>query len=293
MTFDVVKERHLLLVGAGEILGITRESRFDVYTSKAVTLHEEPVGQFEVSHIRSTHCTCDGLTADLDLLAAVASPSGPGADTFYVHVESAGLRPAIRKAIEEENPADQFGRPQIDIEGAANSVDLTVAVNDSGNIVFRHHPSSVIGQHRLEGLCYELSAAPSDMGLVRRVLRAAAHFFKYLRNEPTTEGNRLRAFLEVRLHELEETNEIAIMNNKLVRVLKPTKQLVADANGSYSVMAAGPEEDPGTAQPYSIELVNHLQKNGLFVWVFFFDCTTLQIGECLRLLVLPFPRVLT
>ncbi|KAI0033891.1 hypothetical protein K488DRAFT_69563 [Vararia minispora EC-137] len=276
LTFDVVQEGHYIVLTAGEMLGVTPQMQFDVYTSKAISLYEECIGKFKVERVGSTSSHLKDIKTNLD--GAVASPSFASSDTFYVHVPNSTLRATIETAVSEESSEDRFGRSRIDTSGTASGSDLTLST-DGTNVCFLYQRSSNISQLGLERLIFTF---PSDAWRIRRVLRSGAHFFKFLQHEAPHGGVRLRDYVEVRLWELEETNDFTVgVDGKLKRVLehKHARPLERAASGAYEVLAATAGTYKEGARRYGIELMNRLQKDGLFVWAFLFDCSTLEIRQ--------------
>jgi hypothetical protein len=280
--FNVVTDGNALMVDAGEMLGIKPGTELAIYTSEteATSLLKSSVDQFRVvvDQVGSTTCRCSfkGAAArDHALEAAVASPTSPSQEPFFVVVASSAPLAVVEEAIDKENRADQLGRPRILIANAPDGADyIQIVAEKGGSLGFLHRSSSDVARYGVDHLIY---TAPPDPPIVRSVLRAAAHFFKFLRVEPSYTSFRLRDFVETRIYDLEEQG-FNILDGRVTRALNPKRRLELDTSDAYEVQAAQADEAPNKAVRYGIELAKKEELGGLFVWAFFFDCSTLEIS---------------
>jgi hypothetical protein len=275
LTFDVVKENGNLTLCAGEILGIIPGTEFAVYTSKVFTIHSTLLGNFVVEDVGVTTSSLKCTPAELDSVehnSAVASPTTHSQSNFSVHIADESILTCVEVAVAEESPEDQYGWPQLSTDYSADKADLILA--PSGNeISFLHSPSSEVGRLGLERLFFTL---PKDSQRVRRVLRAAAHFFKYLRHKP--QKNLLQSEVQVYLCELEETGDYEKGSAGFRCEMRSKRRLEPGKLGEIEVKAAKAGAPLTTA--YGIEIVNKDENTDLFAWAFFFDCSKLEISEC-------------
>ncbi|KAF7348381.1 hypothetical protein MSAN_01792100 [Mycena sanguinolenta] len=276
LTFDVVKENGNLTVCAGDILGITRGTEFAVYSSKMFTINSTLLGTFVVTATGGTtsslQCT-EAAFKSVEQNSAVASPAAHCQSQFSVHVADESIRSCVEVAVVEENPEDQYGRPQLSHDASADNTDLILRCSGTDEISFFHPPLSEVGKLGLERLHYTLPLNPSR---IRRVLRTAAHFFKYLRHVP--QQSLLCSNVEVHLCELEETDRYEKGLTGIRREMRAKPRLNPGKFGELEVKAAKPKAAITTAPAYGIELVNKSGIN-LFAWAFFFDCSTLEIRQ--------------
>ena len=276
-TFDVVKENGKLHLYAGAILGITIGTEFAVYSSKVSAISSTFLGNFIVDGVGATTSSLKCTPAEIASIehnTAVASPTTHFQSEFIVHVSDDSIRTCVEVAITEENPEDQYGRPQISADGSADNADLILRLRDN-EISFSHRPSSEVGKFGLDRLCFTV---PQHSSGIRRVLRAAAHFFKYLRHEPSEKL--FQSKVKVYLREFEYTGKYENRSNGLFPVIQLKDRLKQGNLGEVEVIAVETGANLTTAPKYGIEVVNEDQNTDLFAWAVFFDCSTLEISEC-------------
>ena len=276
LTFDVVKENGNLFLCAGAILGITPGTQFAVYTSKVFTITSTFIGNFIVTDVGTTTSSLKGTQAELDSVehnSAVASPTTHSQSKFSVHVADESILSCVKAAIAEETSEDQYGRPQLSTDGLADNADL-ILLPYGNEINFLHPPLSEVGKFGLGRLYFTL---PQDPSRIRRVLRAAAHFFKYLRHEPRQ--SLLQSEVKVYICELEETDDYESGPAGIRREMRSKRRLEPGKHGEIEVKVAEARVALTTAPAYGIEILNGDRNANLFAWAFFFDCSTLEISE--------------
>ncbi|KAH9485774.1 hypothetical protein JR316_0002689 [Psilocybe cubensis] len=278
-TFDVIKDNGKLILCAGGMVGVHTGTEYGVYTSKVFSINSTLIGNFVVGAVGATTSSLICSEEELKLIeyeSAVASPRVASPSKFFVHVGDDSIVSCVKDAIQRENPEDQFGRPQLcfDVTSPVDNLDwdLTLDIRD-GEIAFLYPKKSKVGKFGLDGLQFTLSL---DSPRVRRVLRSAAHFFDHL-NRESQSGN-LKDGVEVFLCELEDSSSYEIVNGKIRREMKFKRRLPTAAHGAYEVEAAMAGSQSNSIPAYGIEIVNKT-KFPLFAWVFFFDCSTLEIGS--------------
>ncbi|PPQ91266.1 hypothetical protein CVT25_006383 [Psilocybe cyanescens] len=275
-TYDVIKENGRLILCAGEILGIIPNTEFAVYTSKVFTINSTLLGNFIVDSVGTTTSSLKCTPAEFELIehdSAVASPTTPSQNKFSVHVADGSICSCVEVAIAKENPEDRCGRPQLNTDGPSNNLDLILGLS-GGEVNFFYPPLSKVGTLGLERLHFTF---PPDPTLICRVLRSAAHFFMYLNHRP--QNSILRSGVEVHLCELEETNGYQIMGGKIRREMQSKRRLNPNELLRYEVEAAKAGASLDTVPAYGIEIINKNKDVDLFVWAFFFDCSTLEIRQ--------------
>ncbi|KAI0026501.1 hypothetical protein K488DRAFT_92434 [Vararia minispora EC-137] len=169
------------------------------------------------------------------------------------------------------------------------AIKLNVRIDTSSNskdgtIQFLHHESSDIRKLGLREMYLSVpqGGAARRATHVRDILQAGAHFFKYLTCEPQT-GRRVfrEGAVQADLYELVESKDWVLSRGRAVRQMCATKRLKMDPTlKAYKVEASkriGRDEE---STQYGVQITNNKLEDGLFVWMFFFDCSTFEIRTC-------------
>jgi hypothetical protein len=273
------------------MLGIAAGTEFAVYSSKDSSFRNPPLGYCVAEDVGATISTL--ILPGLSIApGAVALQKSRSASTFYVEVTPLALE-AVETAVAQEPPDSECAWPQFTVASCAHlddKVHLKVAADTPyGPISFLYRQSSFIRRLGLACLHRDLVVIrdqehPAQAATrVRDILLAAGHFFQYLLSKPTQENRcGLSQDVEVRLCELAPSNvRFGVIDGKICRRLEAKNYLALEsdetADGYYRVKAAKSDSNK-PATPYGIEIINHLDMD-LFVWAFFFDCSTLSIRE--------------
>ncbi|KAI0027657.1 hypothetical protein K488DRAFT_74374 [Vararia minispora EC-137] len=277
-----------LILFAGEILGITRATEFSVYSSQTASYLDEPIGRAVVLMAGGTKSTMKFVGGDDCDLGhdAVAIRTSEAQDIFLVSAVGDALT-YVRTALEQQSTdlRSSYGLPQLTVvSNAEERVNLIVnAESAHGTIQFlypRYSNVYSLGLRRLHlSVPQHLKRPELTAVRVRDVLLAGAHFFKYLTCEPKNHLGVLRGpHVQATLHELAESDDFVMVGNRIDRSMQIVSVLEIDpVLGAYKVRAGKPGiVNGGECAAYGVQLVNNLEHD-LFVWMFFFDCSTLEI----------------
>jgi len=317
--FDVRRKKNTLKLYAGDILGIVEGTEFAVYSSEVFSVRERLVGYFTVkssgkNRIGATTCTLHPvskedvkweLLGNREGMVAIASPTSQSNDIFRAHAVGDRALECTRLAVDKasECPEDDYGRPRLEVSGdPVTEAELLIQTAEDGNeLTFSYAvlPGFRDSNNSIWNFLYPV---PTDPPLVRRVLRSAAHFFKFLHRmprHPTEMRNMILEQIDVCLLELTKNGKVDMVDGKIVDQVDITLKTLtrrpsaecADL-GMYNpvtVRAIAYDDDEEDAPEYRVEIENKLQGNGFFVWMFFFDLSTLEISAAYFRLC--FPRV--
>jgi hypothetical protein len=219
--------------------------------------------------------------------ALVAVQESPSHDRFLIHATDNALE-RVKTALAHDGASlyEAYGWPQLAV--TQNLVDEVKLIVDAGppdgSIRFLYPRSSSIHELGLQNLQLSFSLDPLHpvrcATRIRDILRAGAHFFKYLNCQPTTYKSHFGNHVDVRLRELAVGKGFVIANRRIQRPLESRDVVARDPNlKAYKVkaLAAGEHMDQMTPL-YSVEIISRLRWD-LFVWVFLFDCSTFEISK--------------
>ncbi|KZV66269.1 hypothetical protein PENSPDRAFT_96886 [Peniophora sp. CONT] len=267
---------------AGQINGVNPKDTFALFPDHhAYTSGAASLGSFTVDKVEAMSSTLslDG-TSDLNILAstphavAVLTRVGPHS-AFLVHVDIEKY-PALRVvaealAKEAANPTEAFERSIVLSPASTATISLVPDTDDSVAFVILDERIRGLGLTRLSG------SVPYDARSLRAVLRSAAHFFHHLGSSPARKG--LSKAVEERVWEMSQSVdfEAIIPMPVLTRVGQPID--VKSKGAFYPDIPQRGDVNPDRTM-YGIDVKSkYLEKQGfdLFVWLFYFDCSTLEI----------------
>jgi hypothetical protein len=146
---------------------------------------------------------------------------------------------------------------------------LLVIAPDGDRVQFLHRDPRILslGMQRL------YHSAPRSPHIIQRVLCSAGQFFAHLTSEPTNVS--FKKHVKVRVQEFRDTGHLAddleaVMEKGAYYLVDEDKPVIVTANESMQ---------------YGISLSNYI-KRGLFVWMCYFDASTLEIRKTCRLKLL-------
>ncbi|KAI0026559.1 hypothetical protein K488DRAFT_75255 [Vararia minispora EC-137] len=277
-----------LIVYAGEILGIVLGAEFAVYPSWRSFWLGQPQGHALVSAVSGTASllrTVGGSFCHMEP-GAIALQTSKTPETFLVYAADGALE-CVETALAQDNKGlhRAYEWPQLAVTADAEQVVKLVVDADpeDGTIRFLHHKSSVIRELGLQKLCLSVpqdSERPARRATrVRDILQAGAHFFKHLTCEPKQGFSIFKEqHVQVTLHELIEGEDFhVIADGQIIRQMKTINHLEMDPIlKAYKVNASKWSADDEEPTLYGVQITNKLAV-GLFVWMFFFDCSTFEI----------------
>jgi hypothetical protein len=268
--FDVVEKASTVTLRAGEIHGITVNTEFAVYSSEFFTTTDTPLGYLIVAKVNAFTCIMKLPEGHPDFAiesGAVALQTRAGStEKFLVHIgdDLDCVLEALAREIRDPTPE----RWQISL-APPDIAELSVVADGSDVAFYHQHPD--VRRLGLERLFYTV---PQNADHVQRALRGAAHFFGHLRNSP--QKGLLRNRVDVRMYELEESDQPNPDTEDPSFILQPMDRVVDDGSSILTVKAAVAGSDEEVLPIYGIELVNNTRVD-LYAWVFYFDMSTLEI----------------
>ncbi|VDB91742.1 unnamed protein product [Peniophora sp. CBMAI 1063] len=283
------------LIRAGQINSVGKDDVFAVYRDRSTySSGGDAVGHLVVQSVTSDSSFVsflDNSAFDIpDIGNAVASLSRvKSPDAFRVNVKiDGGQYPELRQRVEEAlkqvvqesvesintGPSDKSA-PRV-ARSSANKASISIAHHKDNTVYFEFESGIIyetLGLKRLGG------PMKGDHTILLPALRSAAHFFRHLGSSPSPKSaHLLRQHVDVRICELDGGVEIGkdgvLFNNsrpsarfidgKMCGLFKPTLSRVN-----------GPKP---TQTLYGVDVLNRSGVK-MYVWLFYFDCSTLQIKE--------------
>jgi hypothetical protein len=278
-----------LILFAGDIFGITRNTGFTLYASREAMWDSRPIGRATVLTAGGMWFTMkleDGEVSNVGLRAVAIQTSEP-LETFSVRACGESFA-SVQLAVTQENATLHIARgwPRFNVTSNPHEqVQLVVNTGRTdGQIYFLYDASSTIHKLGLPRLHFSVPHNPTCPDLsalrVREILQASAHFFKYLSCKPASRHTDIFSrSVDASLCELVEGSDIAVVNGRIKHPLVIRKRLTRNQSNAYEVKARSSGDAPGVAKAlYGIEIINRLEMD-LFVWMFFFDCSSLSIRK--------------
>ncbi|KZV76182.1 hypothetical protein PENSPDRAFT_474063 [Peniophora sp. CONT] len=289
--YRVVKSDSSYKVLAGQIHGVGKGDRFAIYSSaKAFASGGQPLVESvtvdAISALSSSVSPASGSTTTIPDSGAVAVLSKLGGhDTFSVHVDiDESEHPAMRKrvlralaqVILTSEPAES-SKPRLAVASASKaSISIIPDIEDTVAFVYLDERVRALGLERLSG------PVPSDETSLRSALRSTAHFFRHLGSSPSAAI--LRNAVDVRLCELQGGIDLDAEGIP-VRTLRPidsTEPIDIKDLGTFQPKMPRMVESKPVHTAYGVNILNKSSPNrglGLLAWMFYFDCSTLEILE--------------
>ncbi|VDB87809.1 unnamed protein product [Peniophora sp. CBMAI 1063] len=270
---------------AGEINGVSSGATFAVYSDRETFASGGPsLGELTVDKagpITSLLLPMEDSAIDWPESAseAVAVMIHVGQQSaFRVHVDALA-HPALSTAIEAL--AQEVLHPT---NSDSSWVGLALSSRDTAHLSLIPLGDAVqfeILDQRIRGLGLERlnGTVSGDSTSLRSALRSAAHFFYHLRSSPMKQG--LSRAVDYRVHVLEKYR--TSRSDIPITAYKPTGELV-DVKSRDAFYPEMPRRSGNDIQRafYGVDVINTAPKgygDGLFVWMFYFDCSTLEIAR--------------
>ncbi|KZV76174.1 hypothetical protein PENSPDRAFT_680379 [Peniophora sp. CONT] len=292
------------LIHAGQIHGVGKDDVFAVYVDReSFVSGGESLGSLVVQSVTSDSCFASPIDGSLNIsdtsraVASISRVKSPDAFRVNVNISEANypqlrqrvldaLKQVVHESAESTNttgPSDS-STPRV-AAASASSAAISIIPSLYNTVLFVFQDGLICDTLGLERLCGPVKA---DTQTLIYALRSAAHFFRHLGSSPLTSSMLgkspstskilLRDHVDVRICELE--GSVGISNKGvLVTQLQPTGDFIdTKLCGMFQPTLSHVSDPDPTQTLYSVDVRN---KSGLslYVWLFYFDCSTLQIIE--------------
>ncbi|KZV77213.1 hypothetical protein PENSPDRAFT_679412 [Peniophora sp. CONT] len=285
--YSIFRDGLTYTLDAGEVHGVSKDASFAVYANRhAFTSGGPSFGELVVDKahpVTSSLLPVEGLVWSLpeDVSDAVAVMTRAGSrSAFRVHIDT-GKYPKLHVAVEAlaKEVCEPTNRDYSWISLAITSkeeaqVSLELTADDT-DVVFEILDEQIraLGLQRLNG------TVPCDESSLRSALRSAAHFFYHLRSSPQEVNLGLAVSARVRVLR----KSVELQSGIPMPVYLPVGDSTCVQNDKvfYPEM---PRHRRGRGMHrtlYAVDVFNKSPKGGysLFAWMFYFDCSTLEISS--------------
>ncbi|VDC06749.1 unnamed protein product [Peniophora sp. CBMAI 1063] len=263
-----------IVIDAGFLQGVSPDAEFKIYAHERPALGDEPSA---IMIPKSVHASSTDLKYSPSSLVQTLDFSGQL--SYYAEQTSLGKVAGLRLHL----PSDSEGRNTIlealtKVSQPRTSGPAVLSVDDAAQADL----SLLVSANEVQYIIYEPTIKACGLSELRQsskadttkpiytVLRAAAHFFRFMRHSPTE--NRLRDTVHVEVYAL-EVDEEGELGPDLRRPWITSGGNINEA-GFVDVVA-----DDDT--PYGIKVRND-SDTPLHIWAFYFDCSGLAISEYYR-----------
>ncbi|VDC02345.1 unnamed protein product, partial [Peniophora sp. CBMAI 1063] len=280
--YQVTGSESSFTILAGEIHGVTEGDIFDVYSNEGSSSAEDkPLGSLVIearSAVSSSAKLIDGSEACIPRTGCVATLSrvhSHGAFRVYVDIDKATdgeLRSRVLRVLVQAALVGQSASPSRAAITVASKetahMSVTSTAHDAVSFGFIDEHVRALGIERLGG-----PVLTDDLSL-RYALRSAAHFFRYLGSSPLSAN--LRQAVSVTIWELQAQLGRSAAG-AIMQMWSPTgKPIDARRCGVVRPSLCRMVKYTPLNTMYGVEVLNKTNRD-LFVWMFYFDCSMLEI----------------
>lgn len=271
---------------AGQVHGVSEGDVFTIYKDRAAyNSARSPIGELVVDSVKAVTSSMSPFEGtDLHHLDSALYPVAVLAhvgvlDAFRIHVDvkkHPQLLDLVATALTKETLGshNRFGRSIVLSTVEMASISIVPAAGDSVDFIILDGRIRALKLSKLSGTVLR------DVQSLRAALRSASHFFYHLGSSPTASKRGLSQAVSMRLWET--VSRVDFTGGIPMPVYKRVTEVVDfKTSGSFRPRLA----DPGlenSAVAYGVDVVNISPHGGfdLFVWLFYFDCSTLEISKC-------------
>ncbi|KZV66217.1 hypothetical protein PENSPDRAFT_667856 [Peniophora sp. CONT] len=280
------------IISAGQIHGIGKGDVFAVYRDRdAFTSEDEPLGRLVASVVSLDSSLAsladDSLSSVLGMAGAVAVLSrvhSPDAFRVNIAINDAVLRERVSEVLErmvkesadsaESSSLPNSSKPRV-TQAAASKASIVIVSDGEDMVTFTYQSEHIYGTLGIERLS---GPVRTNKDTLASALRSAAHFFRHLGPSPSSSHFLLRDHVDVRIWELEGGVGISD-EGRFVNTYKPKGNFIdAKLCGMFRPTLSHVNGQNPTQTLYGVDVVNR-SGLGLYLWLFYFDCSTLQILE--------------
>ncbi|KZV61918.1 hypothetical protein PENSPDRAFT_658546 [Peniophora sp. CONT] len=280
--YDIIKSMYTLR--AGQVHGVSEGDVFSVYgDNTAYYSGSTPSGKLIVDSVKAVTSSMSPFEgSDLSVLDSAPDPVAVLArvgivNVFRVHVDTKKhpeLRDLVAQALAKE-ALHSINRFESSITlSSTETASISIVPAPSNTVDFRILDKRVLGL----GLSKLSGTVLRDVQSLRAALRSAAHFFYHLGSSPAANKQGLRDAVSMCLWET--VSDVDFSGGIPMPVYqRVTKAFDSRTSGSFHPKVT--ERGQGdTSVAYGVDVVNVSPKGGfdLFVWLFYFDCSTLEIA---------------
>ncbi|KZV61919.1 hypothetical protein PENSPDRAFT_739635 [Peniophora sp. CONT] len=289
--YSIDRSRGSYILHAGQIQGVGQGDVFALYNDReAYASRAEPFGKLVVHSVGSS--TSHMLPFDRsDVILDGVLETAPNAVAalsrvaslvaFRVHVDVVKhpklhelVKGAIEKEVRELSSTGHGLHSVTVVVSSSETATLSVFPDGAQSVGFGILDQRIrqLGLDRLEG------SVRRDLESLRSALRSAAHFFHHLNSLPDVPA--LRNALDVRIWKLE--TGVDYSQHTTIPITIPVQPIPVDPRCGtdifYPEVTRPDEEHPAL---YGIDVRNRSPPGGfgLFVWLFYFNCNTLEIEK--------------